>query len=274
MKNWKRILAFLLCITMVFAMSLTALAKSSDDDDDEEDYDVSDVSFDVSDTSIYVTWSVGDSKCTYSVQLYDSKDFKSKNKVGSESTVSYTAEKCDVTEKILKEGSGTYYAVVKCKKKAKGSSYKSAWGKETISSDDLSLIRKNRTSSDTTSSSSSSSNGAATGVNGGPGVATTGSSSADSSASSTGASVTAHWNALDGGRWSYTTESGSLAVGWYQVNGSWYYSGSDGIMYASSWIESASEAGAWYYVGADGAMLTNTVTPDGYTVDADGVWRS
>ena len=45
-------------------------------------------------------------------------------------------------------------------------------------------------------------------------------------------------------------------------------------MYASSWIESASEAGAWYYVGADGAMLTNTVTPDGYTVDADGVWRS
>ena len=28
----------------------------------------------------------------------------------------------------------------------------------------------------------------------------------------------------------------------------------------------------WYYCGADGAMLTDTVTPDGYTVGSDGAW--
>ena len=28
----------------------------------------------------------------------------------------------------------------------------------------------------------------------------------------------------------------------------------------------------WYYMGADGYMLTDTTTPDGYYVNADGVW--
>ena len=30
--------------------------------------------------------------------------------------------------------------------------------------------------------------------------------------------------------------------------------------------------GNWYYLGPDGVMLTNTTTPDGYRVGADGVW--
>ena len=35
--------------------------------------------------------------------------------------------------------------------------------------------------------------------------------------------------------------------------------------------------GKWYYCdpregGTQGAMLTNTTTPDGYRVDANGVW--
>ncbi len=30
--------------------------------------------------------------------------------------------------------------------------------------------------------------------------------------------------------------------------------------------------GNWYYLGPDGVMLTNTKTPDGYRVGADGVW--
>ena len=30
--------------------------------------------------------------------------------------------------------------------------------------------------------------------------------------------------------------------------------------------------GAYYYCGSDGAMLVNTYTPDGFYVDANGVW--
>ena len=29
-------------------------------------------------------------------------------------------------------------------------------------------------------------------------------------------------------------------------------------------------SGSWYYFGKDGSMLTNTITPDGYYVGADG----
>ncbi|MDY2713475.1 MAG: hypothetical protein SOV73_09145 [Candidatus Faecivivens sp.] len=31
--------------------------------------------------------------------------------------------------------------------------------------------------------------------------------------------------------------------------------------------------GKWYYFGTDGAMLSDTMTPDGYTIDSNGVWN-
>ena len=38
----------------------------------------------------------------------------------------------------------------------------------------------------------------------------------------------------------------------------------------TGWIQSGN---AWYYCDtSSGAMLTNTRTPDGYYVDANGVW--
>ena len=30
--------------------------------------------------------------------------------------------------------------------------------------------------------------------------------------------------------------------------------------------------GKWYYFNTSGALLTNTTTPDGYTVNANGEW--
>ena len=143
MKYLKKLSAFFLCLALMTALGAgTAFAKT--DEDESDDYSVSDVYFDVTDSAIYVGWSVGDGECKYSVQLYDSSSFKSKNKVGSASTVGYKAEILDVTQKILNEGSGTYYALVTCKKKPKGGSYASAYARETIYSDDLSTIRKNR----------------------------------------------------------------------------------------------------------------------------------
>ena len=35
------------------------------------------------------------------------------------------------------------------------------------------------------------------------------------------------------------------------------------------WIETS---GLWYYVDANGSLFVNGTTPDGYRVDANGVW--
>ena len=39
----------------------------------------------------------------------------------------------------------------------------------------------------------------------------------------------------------------------------------------NAWFQSP-VSGLWYYMGSDGYMLTNTTTPDGYKVNASGVW--
>ena len=60
------------------------------------------------------------------------------------------------------------------------------------------------------------------------------------------------------------------AAHWFSdSNGAWYFQEDSGSLRCNAWIE---DGGAWYYVGSDGKMLTNTTTPDGYTVGADGRW--
>ncbi len=64
--------------------------------------------------------------------------------------------------------------------------------------------------------------------------------------------------------------NGYMATGWRLfVNGDWYYFHSSGAMATKCWVL---DNGKWFYVGDQGPMLKNTVTPDGYTLDADGVW--
>ncbi len=58
-----------------------------------------------------------------------------------------------------------------------------------------------------------------------------------------------------------------------QSNGTWVFRQFTGGVLVDSWIESLTEQGAYYYVGADGVMLINSKTPDGYSVDANGLWR-
>lgn len=259
MKQSKRIFSFLLCCVLIFSVSFPSFAKRNEEE--EEDYSVSDVYFDISDTKVLVGWSDGESKTSYSVQLYKSPDFTAKNKIGGAATVPNGVELCDVTEKVLKKGSGTYYAQVMTKKRPKGGEPGKAYGKTTITSEDLSDLKKNRPLNDAKKETSQF-QGAKTGTNGGPGTSSLFSGQG-----------TPHWVALNDGKWSYQKEDGSTAVGWYLVNGKWYFSGEDGVMLASSWIRSATEEKVWYYVGTDGAMLTNATTPDHYTVDAEGKYR-
>ena len=75
----------------------------------------------------------------------------------------------------------------------------------------------------------------------------------------------------ENGQWKYKMGDGTYKNnGWLADQGKWYYLGQDGVMYAGRWIQ---EGEWWYYLGADGAMMTDTVTPDGYRVNASGVWE-
>ena len=61
------------------------------------------------------------------------------------------------------------------------------------------------------------------------------------------------------------------AADWRQDTKGWRVENEDGSYLTDQWYQSPA-SGLWYYMGADGYMLTNTATPDGYFVNADGVW--
>ncbi len=70
--------------------------------------------------------------------------------------------------------------------------------------------------------------------------------------------------------WYYFNDYGAAVVKiWLKSGGKWYYMQQDGTMATNKWIKWYNK---WYYVGADGAMYTNCKTPDGYWVNANGVW--
>ena len=77
--------------------------------------------------------------------------------------------------------------------------------------------------------------------------------------------------------WYYFLDSGYMATGWVEVNGSKYYlfPNSDGwkgrMLTGWQWIN-----GNCYYLDSqgqnEGALYRNTTTPDGYAVDSEGRW--
>lgn len=78
-------------------------------------------------------------------------------------------------------------------------------------------------------------------------------------------SFAGEWKTDEKGYW-YIKDDGSYALSeWITDKGKWYYIAGDGYMVSDAWIGD-------YYVGSDGSMLTDTITPDGYYVGADGVW--
>ena len=245
MKNARKFFALFLCLVLFCsAFGLTSYAAK----DDSEDYGVFDVGFDVSNDRILIYWETGDSKCSYKVELFKSSNMVTKNRVGD-------------TQRIINKGSGTYYARVTCKKKAKGEEdYEYAIGSETISSEELSDIKKNFNAEKKAAEQQAKENptsGGPSGTAGGPGTSSGGT----------------QWQNLGFGNWAAVNADGTRLTGWYEMGGKWYYSGEDGVMWANRWIHSATEPGVWFYVGSDGAMIVSNVTPDGYQVDAEGKWH-
>ena len=58
--------------------------------------------------------------------------------------------------------------------------------------------------------------------------------------------------------------------GWEPIDIGWKFKQEDGTYLTNAWRQDSN--GKWYYLNKDGWMLKDTNTPDGYHVDAKGVW--
>lgn len=75
------------------------------------------------------------------------------------------------------------------------------------------------------------------------------------------------WQKVNG-YWYYFNSVGAMQTGWLLKEGKYYFLNSDGTM-AYGWVNSL---GCWYYLdNSSGVMLTNTYTPDGRYVNAEGI---
>lgn len=66
-------------------------------------------------------------------------------------------------------------------------------------------------------------------------------------------SASAAWKQDSTGWWN--TEGNSYSIGWKQIDGSWYYFGSNGYM-KTGWVN---DNGSWYYLNSNGSMRTGWV---------------
>lgn len=78
----------------------------------------------------------------------------------------------------------------------------------------------------------------------------------------------AEWKQDNTGWW-YTEGTSYMQNGWKSINNNWYYFDRNGYM-KTGWIQDTN--GKWYYLSQSGSMLSNTITPDGYTLNIDGSW--
>ena len=60
-----------------------------------------------------------------------------------------------------------------------------------------------------------------------------------------------------------------VTEGWVQDSTGWWWRNADESYPMNTWQEIGSK---YYYFDGNGYMLSNTITPDGYTVGSDGVW--
>jgi len=82
------------------------------------------------------------------------------------------------------------------------------------------------------------------------------------------------WIQDDKGLWYYMSDTqgssyGAMVKGWIFSAGKWYYLSPVTGSMMTGWQE---VEGNWYLLAGDGSLYVNTTTPDGYPVDANGVW--
>lgn len=81
--------------------------------------------------------------------------------------------------------------------------------------------------------------------------------------------IKAQWENRDSKWFFYNGEGQMVKNSWVFDNGKWYYVTEDGSM-ITGWVKWKEK---WYFLNpGSGDMAVNTITPDGWQVDADGVW--
>ena len=72
------------------------------------------------------------------------------------------------------------------------------------------------------------------------------------------------------GYWFYANKDGRISEDeWILVNGKWYFAKKGGYITTKQWHLIN---GKWYYFNTNGELSVNTVTHDGYRVNANGEW--
>ncbi len=77
------------------------------------------------------------------------------------------------------------------------------------------------------------------------------------------------WVESDSNYWYQNPDGTWPAAGWQQIEGDWYFFNAQGYR-ETGWILWNNQQ---YFCGSDGKMLADTMTPDNYYVDGNGVWK-
>ncbi|MBQ7174172.1 MAG: hypothetical protein IJR62_01760 [Lachnospiraceae bacterium] len=240
MKTAGRILRGTLCmgalaLSLAAAVSVTPLfsmqSYAAKDDDDEKDYSIDDAAWADDDGRAIAEWEKAESSTKYRVQLYRTS---TKYPVGKE--ISTGSDSHDFSSAISQKGTGNYFFIVTPVKGGKDLAVTSDILE--VDSDYMSELRAALKEKKESKSAAS--------MEGGP-----------------------RWVMNPTGTWKYLKADNTWAKnGWEQIDGKWYYFGSDNLM-KTGWQKVRNY---WYYLGDDGACWMNTTTPDGYTVNESGVW--
>jgi lysozyme len=74
-----------------------------------------------------------------------------------------------------------------------------------------------------------------------------------------------------GDYWYYLNVNGAMATGWLKdTDSKWYYLDESTGRMQTGWKQINNK---WYYLNNNGSMAVNTITPDGYKIDINGVWQ-
>lgn len=208
----------------------------SEDFDEDEALEIYDLYWD--DETGEASWEENEYAKRYEVRLY-------RNGSAVTSTLKTTDNDYNFAEYFTKKGDYTFKVRVVRSSSTTGSWYESE--ELSVDSEEAAAIRSYASSGSSSSGSSSS-----------------------GSAGSPGASTTAGaWLRDNVGWWWCNPDKTYPVSAWKYINNRWYYFDGAGYCVQNKWVQTN---GIWYYCGPDGDMWTNTWTPDGYRVGADGAW--